>query len=94
MTRNTENRVEIGCPILDKEVRERLNYHIGVILQDNQKARILAPDGEDRKNSNSSNKAVNSQEEFISKVELNTYDLLEEDEKVQKKNIFKKIFHL
>ncbi|WP_291255493.1 polyphosphate kinase 1 [Fusobacterium sp.] len=94
MTRNTENRVEIGCPILDKEVRERLNYHIGVILQDNQKARILAPDGEYRKNSNSSNKAVNSQEEFISKVELNTYDLLEEDEKVQKKNIFKKIFHL
>ncbi|WP_291259111.1 polyphosphate kinase 1 [Fusobacterium sp.] len=93
MTRNTENRVEIGCPILDKEIKERINYHIGVILEDNQKSRILNSDGEYKKNISLSDKIINSQEEFITKAESTIYEVFDEEERVQRKSILKKIFH-
>ena len=45
MTRNTERRVEIACPVLDPWCRRRLLDIADHLLADNQKARILCPDG-------------------------------------------------
>ena len=45
MTRNTEKRVEVACPILDDAVKERLNRMLEVLLSDNTKARKMQPDG-------------------------------------------------
>lgn len=45
MTRNTDRRVEVGCPILDAEIRRRINALIDLQLLDNVKARILTSDG-------------------------------------------------
>lgn len=45
MTRNTERRVEIACPVYSQEVRERLHEILSVMQQDTVKARALQPDG-------------------------------------------------
>ena len=45
MTRNTERRVEIACPILDEDVRRQLFHYIQVLCADNRKARLLQADG-------------------------------------------------
>jgi len=45
MTRNTEKRVEVSCPIYDKEIKARLNHILEVMLTDNVKARRLTSDG-------------------------------------------------
>lgn len=41
MTRNTEKRVEVACPVYDKDLRARLNHMLQVMLEDNVKARVL-----------------------------------------------------
>ena len=41
MTRNTEKRVEVGCPVYDEDLRARLNHMLQVMLEDNVKARVL-----------------------------------------------------
>ena len=45
MTRNTERRVEVACPIYDKRVQEKIHHILALCLQDNIRARILEPDG-------------------------------------------------
>ena len=45
MTRNTERRVEIACPIDDPAVRTRLHDILYAMQHDTVKARILQPDG-------------------------------------------------
>lgn len=101
MTRNTEHRVEVGCPVLDNDIKERINSQINTILEDNQKARILEPNGEYKTVSSSeSERKINSQEEFIRDAEKNIYKILEDEvkisEKIQsvKKGFFKKLFHI
>ena len=45
MTRNTEKRVEVACPIIDENIRRQINHYLRVMLNDNVKARILQSDG-------------------------------------------------
>ena len=45
MTRNTERRVEIACPIDDPAVRTRLHDILYAMQHDTGKARVLQPDG-------------------------------------------------
>ena len=45
MTRNTEKRVEVACPVLDEEIKKIINHDLKVMLSDNIKARILQKDG-------------------------------------------------
>ena len=49
MTRNTEKRVEVACPILDKDIKNQINHYMRVMLSDNVKARVLQSDGTYRK---------------------------------------------
>lgn len=39
MTRNLDNRIEVGCPIYDKKIQELLRINLEFHLKDNQKAR-------------------------------------------------------
>lgn len=45
MTRNTDKRVEIATPVLDKAIEQKLYGMLTVMLADNVKARQLMPDG-------------------------------------------------
>ena len=45
MTRNTERRVEIACPIDNSAVRARLHDILYAMQHDTVKARVLQPDG-------------------------------------------------
>lgn len=50
MTRNTERRVEIACPIDSPAVRARLHDILFAMQHDTVKARVLQPDGSYQKN--------------------------------------------
>lgn len=45
MTRNTERRVEIACPVYDPAVRQKLRNFLEAAEYDTVKARFLQPDG-------------------------------------------------
>lgn len=45
MTRNTEKRVEVACPVYDDAIKARINHMLKVMLADNVKARLLKSDG-------------------------------------------------
>lgn len=45
MTRNTERRVEVACPIYDITIKEKLHTILDACLSDTIKARILKSDG-------------------------------------------------
>lgn len=64
MTRNTEKRVEVACPIYDETIRKRLVRSLNVMLADNVKARVMQSDGTYQKKE-VSEKIINSQEVFM-----------------------------
>lgn len=45
MTRNTEKRVEIAAPVLNRDISVRIYDMLDIMLRDNVKARVLMPDG-------------------------------------------------
>lgn len=49
MTRNTEKRVEVACPIYDEQIKKRLVRYLNIMLADNVKAREMLSDGTYRK---------------------------------------------
>lgn len=49
MTRNTEKRVEVACPIYDAQIKKRLVRCLYIMLADNVKAREMQSDGTYRK---------------------------------------------
>ena len=64
MTRNTEKRVEVACPIYDESIKKRLARSLNVMLADNVKARVMQGDGTYQKKS-VGEKTVNAQEIFM-----------------------------
>ena len=64
MTRNLNHRVEIACPIYDREVRSQLLWILHTQLEDNVKASSLLPDGSYCRKVNSL-APCNSQEAFM-----------------------------
>ncbi|RHR25243.1 polyphosphate kinase 1 [Clostridium sp. AF19-22AC] len=64
MTRNTEKRVEVACPIYDESIKKRLARSLNVMLADNVKARVMQDDGTYQKKS-VGEKTVNAQEIFM-----------------------------
>ena len=45
MTRNTEKRVEVACPIYDPAIKKQLVRYLAIMLADNVKARVMTSDG-------------------------------------------------
>jgi len=66
MTRNIENRVEVSCPIYDKDVKQELIDTFNICWKDNVKARIL-----NRKQSNIYKQ--NDKDKFRSQFEAYNY---------------------
>ena len=64
MTRNTEKRVEVACPILDENIKKQVNHYLDVMLSDNVKARELQSNGVYKKKEQKE-PFVNSQERFM-----------------------------
>lgn len=69
MTRNTEKRVEVACPIYDEPIKKRLARSLNVMLADNVKARVMQDDGTYQKKS-VGEKKVNAQEIFMKEALL------------------------
>ena len=66
MTRNIENRVEVGCPIYDKDLQQEILDIFYISWKDNIKARIV--------NKSPQNKIVTpSKDEFINRSQWETY---------------------
>lgn len=87
MTRNTEKRVEIACPIYDRDIKKRLIRNLNIMLSDNVKAREMASDGTYRKKKGDE-RAVNSQEVFM-KEAMNSRRVYPQ----KKKTVFEKVKH-
>ncbi|MBQ2582222.1 MAG: polyphosphate kinase 1, partial [Ruminococcus sp.] len=64
MTRNTTRRVEVGVPILDSQIKQRVLEYFDIQLHDNVKARVMNSDGIYERAVDSSAKCC-SQEKFI-----------------------------
>ena len=64
MTRNTEKRVEVACPVYDETIRKQLTHMLKIMLADNVKARELKSDGKYYMKDKGTSK-VNSQEYFM-----------------------------
>ena len=65
MTRNTERRVEIACPVLDTELKERIYGMLEVMLRDNTKAWEQFSDGRYILRTAPEDLVINSQNMFI-----------------------------
>ncbi len=70
MTRNTIHRVEVAAPVLDDNLKERLDWMFETMLEDDEKGKILTNRGvyEDR---NLHEPKINSQELFYEKAYQN-----------------------
>lgn len=103
MTRNTEKRVEVACPIYDGAVKERLNHMLMVMLSDNVKARVLQSDGTYQKKiehtktegikiegAKITGQEISAQEVFMKEAMQNASNRLEEKNSFMEK--IKKIF--
>ena len=64
MTRNTEKRVEVACPVYDSRIKDQLVHMLEIMLEDNQKARELQSDGSYKKKEKGTKK-VCAQEYFM-----------------------------
>lgn len=46
MTRNTEHRVEVLCPVYDPQIRQRIQDYLAIQFRDQVKGRYIGPDGD------------------------------------------------
>ena len=65
MTRNTERRVEVACPICDPRIKTRLLEMMDIMLRDNVKAREQFADGRYILRSPLDAPPLNAQEHFM-----------------------------
>ncbi len=68
MTRNTDRRVEIATPVLDKDIENEIYRMLEVMLADNVNARRLLPDGTYVRVEDESGKRIDSQDYFLKHV--------------------------
>jgi len=61
MTRNIDHRIEVGCPILDKNVRKLIKDQLDLQWRDNTKARALDPEQSNHYVTRGNRKKIRSQ---------------------------------
>ena len=90
MTRNTEKRVEVACPVLDEQIRWQINHDLKVMLSDNVKARVMQKDGTYTKRKikeETSAKMIDSQAVFMEEaIKAAEEAQKKEDAKAQKRS--------
>lgn len=82
MTRNTEKRVEVACPVFEPTVKKRINHMLQIMLTDNVKARVLTSSGIYVEKSGEKN--INSQETFMLEAIADAKRMEENQEKKKK----------
>ena len=65
MDRNLHHRVEIACPVYDREIREELLWILSQQMQDNVKASAVTPEGLYQRKSANGADPVSCQDEFM-----------------------------
>lgn len=68
MTRNTDRRVEIATPVLDKDIENEIYKMLEIMLSDNVNARRLLPDGTYERVESESGERIDSQDYFLKHV--------------------------
>lgn len=87
MTRNTERRVEVACPIYDEIVKEKIHHILNICLSDNIRARELLSNG-------SYCQIVNDQAPLDCQKQL-MQDAIEDSRSLRSKQpVWQKFFHL
>ncbi|MBK5201559.1 MAG: polyphosphate kinase 1, partial [Spirochaetaceae bacterium] len=92
MTRNTERRVEIACPIIEPEIKKQIHHILDLCLKDNVKSRLLMSNGEFRKDI-VVHEQVDAQKIFMKEAIENAKKPMEENLTPEKKNSFAEWFH-
>ncbi len=64
MTRNLNRRIEVACPVYDKQIQSVLMEMLNIQLKDNSKARILDPDLLNKYNRGDSEIKYRAQEDY------------------------------
>ena len=90
MTRNTEKRVEVACPVYNEAIKKRLVRCMNIMLADNVKGREMLPDGTYQKKP-IVERSVNSQAVFMQEA-LNAKPAVQKKEKKMIGKVFGKIF--
>lgn len=81
MTRNTERRVEVGCPIEDPVLKNQLIAYFDEEFNDNRKGRVLMPTGYYRPVDNGNEEPNDSQAWFIDEARREAWVAPKEPEK-------------
>ena len=68
MTRNTDRRVEIATPVLDKDIENEIYKMLEIMLSDNVNARRLLPDGTYERVESENGERIDSQDNFLKHV--------------------------
>ena len=63
MVRNFDNRIEVACPVYDKDIQRELMDMLNIQLSDNVKARVIAP-GEPNQYKSKNGRKIQSQVEI------------------------------
>jgi polyphosphate kinase len=61
MERNFDNRIEVACPIFDRDLQRELMTMLQIQLRDNTKARIISPTKSNQYVKGNLNLKINSQ---------------------------------
>jgi polyphosphate kinase len=70
MTRNTERRIEIACPVLDADLKQRIYEMLEIMLADNTKAWELFSNGRYVLRRSTKDLAVDSQDIFTEQARV------------------------
>ena len=76
MTRNTERRIEVACPVLDVNVKQRIYDMLETMLMDNTKAWEQFADGRYILRHPPMGLEINSQELFVKQAQTDAFNLL------------------
>ena len=91
MTRNTERRVEIACPVLDPDIKQRILDMIEIMLADNTKAWDQLADGSYVLRTSDPDLSVNSQEIQVEQMRAGTANLAQIERSSSKVSILHKL---
>lgn len=89
MTRNTEKRVEVACPVYDETIKKMINRMMKIMLTDNVKGRKMQSDGTYKKRVQSG-RPVNAQEIFMEEAIGATSQI--EKKKKKRTGIFSRVY--
>ena len=89
MTRNTEKRVEVACPIYDEVIKRHLVKDLEIMLADNVKARVMLSDGTYAKKP-AGDRKINAQEFFMKRALRAT----SKETRTEKQSLWKSIKHI